>query len=330
MKIEKIKRVLVQSLGILTTVLSFIIIYLMLFKDGHLQELTTSVIIEFLILALIAISTRFFWYTSTESSVRSSPAYLDTRKKVTDALDEEIDDAQDFDNFIDIENDNNYNRYISNRCKNMTIKNYKLSLADRIHKLFHKGKDTRFYMIRYMLRVERAANKLHKLSGASIRSLTQSADGLIDDRNHASTKKMAYLITSTVGSLILMFITAAISFTNKEDIDMQRVILKMCLYTAQILFSILQSVLTAKMTVNDEDIAYFNKIIAILERYASHKKNPIIPEKVSYIPEEVENGIDDNTSKEEKPIDIVDGLSRPDGIQHYANATGDQCRNWPA
>lgn len=290
MKFEKVKKILIKSLGFFTTLLSFVVIYLILFKDGHLQDLTTAVIVEFIVLTMLAVSTKFFWYTSTENSVRTSNEYLDKRKLVIDALDEEVVDAEDFDSFIDAENENNYYSYIADHCGKLTAKNYEQNIFDKFHYLFNKRKlkqkyanleDTKqtfedfineFYMQKYKRHIEYKALKLHKLSGSSIRSLTRSTNGLIDDRNFANTRKTSYLISTTLMSVAFMFVTALISFTNKDNIDLQRAILKMTLYTVQILLSILQSVLTARITVNTEDIAYFNRVIGILHRYRSYKR----------------------------------------------------------
>jgi hypothetical protein len=112
---------------------------------------------------------------------------------------------------------------------------------------------------------------------------------------------MTFLFTGAVFSVISMYFTAAVMFTDKENMDMQYAILKMTIYVANILFSILQAVLKARMTVATEDIAYFNKILSILEKYAAYKKNPITVTKVSYIPKEVRNG---NNLSIETEIDV--------------------------
>ena len=302
----KFKNWIVQLLGIITTVLSIALIYLILFKDGQIQEITAAMFVEFAVVIFIAISTKFFWYTSTESFIRTSEQYLDKRKIVSEAIEDIISDAKTFDVFIDIENDENYNKYVSNYCKNMTVYNYKLSFADRLHQLFYK-KPKRWYMIRYMLAIERKANRQHKLSGAGIRSLTQSTTGLTDDRNNANSKKAKFLWTGAISSFFSMFFTAAIVFENKDNIDMQYAILKMVMYTSNILFSILQAILKARATVGTEDIAYFNKILSILSKYEAYKKKPYIVEKISYIPEEVVNEVDKKyPSKETSDIDIRD------------------------
>ena len=307
--IMKFKQVLVRCLGLFTTALSIALIYLILFKDGHLQNLTIPVLIEFIVIITLATSTKFFWYTSTEDAIRSSDEYIGKRTIVTKAINDEVKDAQDFDTFINVENDNNYNIYVSKYCKNITEYNYKLSVIDWLHKLFYK-KDKQFYMIRYMLKIERKANRLHKLSSFCIQSLTQSDDGLTDDRNNASRKKLMFLFTGIVFSAISMYFTAAIMFTYKDNIDMQYTILKMTIYVANILFSILQAVLKARMTVATEDIAYFNKILSILEKYAAYKKNRIIVTKVSYIPKEVKNGGDNLSIEAKIDVDSSGGSTR--------------------
>lgn len=285
----RFKNLLIQLLGVFTTLISIILIYLILFKEGNLRGISAATLIEFLVVIVIAISTKFFWYTSTESSIRTSEQYLAKRRIVTETIETNITDAKDFDDFIEIENDNNYNKYVSNRCKNMTLKNYKMSIWDNIHWLFWH-KDKQWYVTRYMLKVERKANRQHKLSGASIRSLTQSTDGLTDDRNKASYKKMTFLWTGSMFSLIFMFFTAAITFKDKTNIDMQHAILKMAMYVSQILFSILQAILKARVTVSNEDMSYFNRILSIIEKYISYKTKPYNVEKVSYIPMEVKDG----------------------------------------
>lgn len=293
----KFKNLLVQLLGIFTTVLSIALIYLILFRDGELRAISAAMIIEFAVVILLAVTTKFFWYTSTESSIRTSEQYLEKRKIVSQAIEDNIDDAKDFDDFIEIENDSNYNKYVSNRCKNMTVRNYKLSLFDRLHKLF-MHKDNLWYMTRYMLKVERRANKQHKLSGSNIRSLSQSSDGLTDDRNRANFKKLTFLWTGAAFSVVSMFFTAAIVFEQKTDIDMQYAILKMIMYVSQILFSILQSILKARVTVSTEDLLYFNRVLSIIEKYIAYKTKPYVVEKVSYIPE-VNNDGSENRRKTE-------------------------------
>lgn len=280
----KFKNWLVQLLGVLTTVLSLVLIYLILFTDGVLRELSAAMVIEFLTVIFIGISTKFFWYTSTESSIRSSDQYLEKRAVVAEAIDTNIDDAKQFDEFIEVENDNNYNKYVSNRCKNMTLDNYKMSLFDWLHWLF-KRENKLFYMKRYMLKVERNANKQHKLSGANIRSMTQTADGLTDDRNKAGSKKLTFLWLGSTISFALMLFTAIVVFETKSDLDIKYAILKMVMYVSQILFSILQSILKAKMTVSTEDLAYFNRILSIVEKYQAYKKEPYTVTRISYIPE---------------------------------------------
>jgi hypothetical protein len=304
----KFRNWIVQLLGLFTTLLSIALIYLILFKDGHLRELTIPILVEFMIVTSLTISAKFFWYTSTENAVRSSDDYINKRNIVAETISTEIDDATQFDEFIDNENEANFNRYVSNRCRNMTVDNYRLSLFDKIHRIFHHDTDKRFYMTRYVLRVERKANKLHKLSGSCIRSLTTSIDGLTDDRNKATAKKITFLWSGAIFSFAFMFITATIAFTNKEDTDTTQAVTKMIIYVSNILFSILQAVLKARITVVSEDIAYFNKILSILEKYAAYKKDPKSVQRVSYIPLEVKN-VDNNSTEQKEINDVTVGRS---------------------
>lgn len=298
----KFKNWLVRLLGVFTTLISITLIYLILFKDGKLRDVSIVMITEFMIVIVIAVSTKFFWYTSTESSIRTSPDYLEKRSVVSKSIEDNIVDAKEFDDFVEIENDNNYNKYVSNRCKNMTVRNYSMSIGDWLHWLF-KRQTKEWYMIRYMLKVERAANRQHKLSGHCIRSLTQSDDGLTDDRNNANAKKLQFLWTGAVFSFVSMLFTAMIAFESKNNIDMQYAVTKLIMYVSQILFSILQAILKARNTVTTEDIAYFNRILSIIEKYIAYKEKPYTIVKISYIPKEVNDGTNNKSSKERIAVD---------------------------
>ena len=278
----KFKKWIIRLLGVFTTTISLVLIYLILFKDGDIQSISKAMLIEFIVIASLCLSTKFFWYTSTENSIRNSDDYLNKRKAVTQIISEEIQDAKDFDTFIDVENDENYNTYVSNHCKNLTIDNYKLSVFDWIHWFFNR-KDKYFYLKRYVLTIENKATKLHKLSGSNIRALTTTTDGLTDDRNSADMRKVKFLIWSTLFSLCIMLVTSTIAFTDKENIDVTAAILKMLIYTANIMFSILQAVLEARLIVSTEDIAYFNKIVSIIEKYAAYKAKRYVISRISYM-----------------------------------------------
>lgn len=291
----KFKQWLINLLGAITTAISLILIYLILFKDGNLQSISKAMLIEFIVVVSLCLSTKFFWYTSTESAIRNSESYLEKRTSVAELIEEEIIDAHDFDTFISIENDENYNTYVSNYCKNITVDNYKLSFFDWVHWLFYRESKA-FYLRRYILQVERRAAKLHKLSGANIRALTTTANGLIDDRNNADAQKAKFLIGGTVFSIGMMLITSMVVFTDKQDIDQAAAILKMLIYTANIVFSILQAVLKARLVVATEDIAYFNKVVSIVEKYAAFKTHRYTITRISYL-QEVDNGIDNKSSE---------------------------------
>lgn len=275
------KKWLLNLLGLGTTLLSLLLIYMLLFKDGHTQRLTSTTLIEFAIVALITVSTKTFWYTSTENSIHTSEDYQTKRKAVADAVAEEVTNVQLFDTFIDNENVLNYNQYVSNKCANLTIHNYKYSLFDRLHRLFYKYPKV-YYVRQYILKIERRAMKQHKLSSSSIRSLTQSRNGLTDDRNFANRKKLMFLTTGTIFSLVFTLITSTIVFDDKTDFDRQQALIKMFIYVSNILFSILQAVLKARITVLVEDIAYFNRILSILEKYSTFKNKPEYAVKVCY------------------------------------------------
>ena len=264
------KKIILNTLGIITTAGTLAIIYLILFMTGTIKELTTETVIEYIILLILALSTKSFWYASVENSIRTSKQYEDTINNVVSIMNEEVTDTYDFDRFIHYENINNYNTYILNRCIGLTVNNYRYRWYDRleiiIRWIFKRKKPKHFYAERYVKYVTYRATKIHKLSSANILTFRESAEGLIDDRNPARKQKFIYLIGGSVTSAALMFTTAIMSFTMKDSINMRATIIKMLMYSVQILTAILQTILNAHVNVSKGDSVYFRRLINIFNK----------------------------------------------------------------
>lgn len=306
---KKWKVILINGLGALTTVATIAIIYFVLYLQGVIRHISQATVIEFLVLIILSGSTKFFWYTSTESSIRNGKSYNEKKESALAAIKEIVVDQQDFDKFIDNENDKNYNRYVSNHCKNLTIRNFRPTFLNKIENLYRKFKKLPLktnvdFLNDYVHRIERKANALHKLSASNILSLSVSEEGLTDDRNNASSEKMKYLIGGSILSIITTFATAMISFQPNADIDTKAAAVKMVMYSANILMSILQTIIKALITVGTSDTEYFRKIINILEKYEDYKVKPERVTRVEYEIKEVENAVTNKsvTPDVEKPI----------------------------
>lgn len=306
---KKWKVILINGLGALTTVATIAIIYFVLYLQGVIRHISQATVIEFLVLIILSGSTKFFWYTSTESSIRNGKSYNEKKESALAAIKEIVVDQQDFDKFIDNENDKNYNRYVSNHCKNLTIRNFRPTFLNKVENLYRKFKKLPLktnvdFLNDYVHRIERKANALHKLSASNILSLSVSEEGLTDDRNNASSEKMKYLIGGSILSIITTFATAMISFQPNADIDTKAAAVKMVMYSANILMSILQTIIKALITVGTSDTEYFRKIINILEKYEDYKVKPERVTRVEYEIKEVENAVTNKsvTPDVEKPI----------------------------
>ena len=306
---KKWKIILINGLGALTTVATIAIIYFVLYLQGVIQHISQATVIEFLVLIILSGSTKFFWYTSTESSIRNGKSYNEKKESALAAIKEIVVDQQDFDKFIDNENDKNYNRYVSNHCKNLTIRNFRPTFLNKIENLYRKFKKLPLktnvdFLNDYVHRIERKANALHKLSASNILSLSVSEEGLTDDRNNASSEKMKYLVGGSILSIITTFATAMISFQPNADVDTKAAAVKMVMYSANILMSILQTIIKALITVGTSDTEYFRKIINILEKYEDYKVKPERVTRVEYEIKEVENAVTNKpvTPDVEKPI----------------------------
>lgn len=306
---KKWKIILINGLGALTTLATIAIIYFVLYLQGVIRHISQATVIEFLVLIILSGSTKFFWYTSTESSIRNGKSYNEKKESALAAIKEIVVDQQDFDRFIDNENDKNYNRYVSNHCKNLTIRNFRPTFLNKIENLYRKFKKLPLktnvdFLNDYVHRIERKANALHKLSASNILSLSVSEEGLTDDRNNASSEKMKYLVGGSILSIITTFATAMISFQPNADVDTKAAAVKMVMYSANILMSILQTIIKALITVGTSDTEYFRKIINILEKYEDYKVKPEKVTRVEYEIKEVENAVTNKpvTPDVEKPI----------------------------
>jgi hypothetical protein len=321
---KKWKTLLLNLLGLVTTVGTIAVIYFVLYLQGSIKHLGQDTVIEFAVMIILSSSTKFFWYMSTESSIRNSEKYIKRKDLAIDAINEIVKDQQDFDNFIDIQNLVNYNTYVSNRCKGLTPNNYKLTFRHKLINLFRRlahlrPRTRREFLNAYVLRVERKASKIHKLSASNIVNLSDDEDGLIDDRNKAAKAKTKYLVMGTLFSIVSMFATAMIGFAPNPNVDMKAATVKMVMYSANILMAILQTIFKAYLSVSTNDTVYFRKIVNILEKYESYRENPVVINKVSYYVEEVQNAISnkpviekskesDNNAGRNNPIDDTESI----------------------
>lgn len=311
---KKWKTLLLNLLGLVTTVGTITVIYFVLYLQGSIKHLGQDTVIEFAVMIILSSSTKFFWYMSTESSIRNSEKYTKRKDLAIDAINEIVKDQQDFDKFIDIQNLVNYNTYVSNRCKGLTPNNYKLTFRHKLINLFRRlahlrPRTRREFLNAYVLRVERKASKIHKLSASNIVNLSDDEDGLIDDRNKAAKAKTKYLVMGTLFSIVSMFATAMIGFAPNPNVDMKAATVKMVMYSANILMAILQTIFKAYLSVSTNDTIYFRKIVNILEKYESYKENPVKIEKVNYIVEEVKDAVN-NESVTEKCIEPNNDFGR--------------------
>lgn len=325
---KKWKTLLLNLLGLVTTIGTIAVIYFVLYLQGSIKHLGQDTVIEFTVMIILSSSTKFFWYMSTESSIRNSEKYIKRKDLAIDAINEIVKDQQDFDNFIDIQNLVNYNTYVSNRCKGLTPNNYKLTFRHKLINLFRRlahlrPRTRREFLNAYVLRVERKASKIHKLSASNIVNLSDDEDGLIDDRNKAAKAKTKYLVMGTLFSIVSMFATAMIGFAPNPNVDMKAATVKMVMYSANILMAILQTIFKAYLSVSTNDTVYFRKIVNILEKYDAYKENPVAINKVSYYVEEVQNAIS-NEPVIEKSKEPDNNTGRNNPIDHTESIRYDQ------
>jgi hypothetical protein len=305
-KDSKLKIFFKNAMGVSSTALAIIAIYLLLWTTGRIDPLSSETIIEFCVVFGLTIYTKIFWYKDTEIKVRNTEEYIENKTAVLDALDE-VTDIEDFDIFIDDLNVQNYNTVVTNHCKLLTVKSYKLRFGDKLYlfwiKLFrhkyYKNIDNikEFFLKRYCYKIENKASKIHKLSASRI--LTMSRQDLLDDRNFASSHRRRYIILGSMLSFVIVFALASLAFDSKEDVDIIATITKMLTYLISILYNIILTVFNAKAETLTSDNEYFRRLINIMDRYSSYKKNPVLHAKITYVKEDENADIANNSNSED-------------------------------
>lgn len=276
--ISKLKRFMLNTVGTIITIISIGIIYLILYKQGIIKELDQTFWIEFGIVCFLMVEMRIFWYKDTELRIRNSNDYIDKQRIVEDAINETVQETDDFDKYIDIENDINYNIFIKNKTDKVTAKNYQLKFRDKLQNgfiiftnIFRKNKKLKLsraqFFEAFKIRVEQKACKIHKLSSSGI--LTMSQQPLLDDRNYTAKHKFLYLLFGTITSVLVIALAALIGFNNK--LTDEETLTKFTIYIGAMFFAIGQTVIAATTSIKIGEYNYFRRIIKILDRYNSYK-----------------------------------------------------------
>jgi hypothetical protein len=297
---ENWKRTLINLLGVLTTAATLVVIYFVLFMTGIIKTLDKHILTEFALVLVLITSVKMFWYSSVESSYYSSDEYRDKINATSQRIDESVVNANDFDEFISYENIHNYNKVILNKCEGLTINNYKYRWFDNLERMFRwpfACKDKRYYVEKFVRRVERKAMRVHKLSGSNILSFSTTRYGLTDDRNPVKQAKLRYIISGIVVSTVLTFITAMLSFSPNPNTDTRAAVIKFISYTIQIMYAILQTILNANTSVKHGIRSYCNNIITIIDKYDAYKANPQKPTILNYMEGLTHGNVINNTDQ---------------------------------
>lgn len=285
---ENWKRTFVNFLGVITTGATLIVIYFVLFMVGVIESIDKHILTEFAIVLVLITSVKTFWYSSIESAYYSSDEYAEKMSATSKQLDACVQDANDFEIFIKYENINNYNRFVLNKCEGLTVANYRYRIVDYMERALRwpaHSKPKEYYVTKYVQRIERRAMRIHKLSCANILSFSTTRYGLTDDRNPVKLAKLQYIISGIVISTVLTFITAMLSFSPNPDTDTKAAAIKFISYAIQIMYAILQTILSASNTVKHGIRRYCNNIMTILDKYESYKISQEQPKLLNYMEE---------------------------------------------
>lgn len=262
---NKIKNLMINILGAVVTALATAVILLMtMYSLGYTIDYIIQHWPEFLVITVLTLIVRFFWYLSIENKELSSSEFEEKTQLTRQAITDSIKDITHFEKYLDILTKQKRQRYIDNKVSRLTTENYKLSLFDKLQRL---DKQTAF--IKYKHRVERRANRIRPFNSNNFISLIDNDEIGLDDRNYHTKHKVFYQISSIIISTITTAIFALVAFIPGGTGNWARALI----YIASMLISVGQTIMTASYTTKRDFISFYRKLITIIESYEIYKQS---------------------------------------------------------
>lgn len=258
---------------ILTFLVAATLFGLIFIKTGLVQP-TPDFFMEVGIVLILSVLMKVWWYDYTEERRLAEDDLKTEKKTYFELVDQIILDANHFEKYLAILNQENREHFIKNKLGSRSPK--KLSEVSFWHYLFHPSwkkltpdviGNIRYSKLYY--KIQRRADRLKPLKSEHIMALSDS-EQLYDSRNHLPFKKRMFQVVSTIGSFLL---TVSLSVMAMEEIMLNWAnLFRYVGYLCAMAWTISSTVIKAYRQTGDETFDYFARLKFIIDKYATYKE----------------------------------------------------------
>lgn len=258
---------------ILTFLVAATLFGLIFIKTGLVQP-TPDFFTEVGIVLILSVLMKVWWYDYTEERRLSEDDLKTEKKTYFELVDQIILDANHFEKYLAILNQENREHFIKNKLGSRSPK--KLSEVTFWHYLWHPSwkklspdviGNIRYSKLYY--KIQRRADRLKPIKSEHIMALSDS-EQLYDSRNHLPFKKRMFQVVSTIGSFLL---TISLSVMAMEEIMLNWAnLFRYVGYLCAMAWTISSTVIKAYRQTGDETFDYFARLKFIIDKYATYKE----------------------------------------------------------
>ena len=261
---------------ILTFLVAATLFGLIFIKTGLVQP-TPDFFTEVGIVLILSVLMKVWWYDYTEERRLAEDDLKTEKKTYFELVDQVILDANHFEKYLAILNQENREHFIKNKIGSRSPK--KLSEVTFWHYLWHPSwkklspdviGNIRYSKLYY--KIQRRADRLKPIKSEHIMALSDS-EQLYDSRNHLPFKKRMFQVVSTIGSFLL---TISLSVMAMEEIMLNWAnLFRYVGYLCAMAWTISSTVIKAYRQTGDETFDYFARLKFIIDKYATYKEKEV-------------------------------------------------------
>lgn len=269
--LDKWKKYLAPTLTILTITALFGVVFL----EIGLAQRSTRFYTELVLISVLAIQTRIYWFETTEDNVLNSPEINESKKSyyaLVDSLKVNIDELDEC-------------------LTEMDEENYKNSIKETIGHYTEVNLGKKKYA-KLVKKAHRKAYRIKKLKSSDIMTRGESLV-LYDTKNYQKSDKTTYQFFSNITSIFITLIISAIAF---EEIRLNwENVFRYIIYVWSIFAAIVTTILYASKKTRKNTLDHLARLQFILDKFAIWREKRRFEEKCL----SEEQAITRNTSESE-------------------------------
>lgn len=243
----KILQRLKTNIGGIITLLTLIILFGVVFVGVGIVELNQTFLVELTLVSILAIQTRFFWYTQTEINVLLDPELIKAKDVYDNLVDASKINITELDECLKEMDEENYNEFVKGYMGHVTPENSGQRKYDKM-----------------MAKARRKADRIKKLRSSDI--LTRGdTKVLYDSKNYMGQEKFTYQIVSSVVSVAITIVLASIAFNN-ITLSWESAF-RYITYVWSIISAAIMTVFTAKRKTVKEFRSHLSRLQFILDKF---------------------------------------------------------------